>query len=87
MQQILQDFPFTLSTNFFVVVATPEIKLKKLRATLSPLKIPLAFPYTVATIFPFFIFLPSFVYDLKTTFLSEYLKVSFVKFNPPTTQF
>jgi len=87
VQQILQDFPLTLSTNFFVVVATPEIKPKKLRATLSLFKIPLAFPFTIATTLPFFIFLPSFVFDLKTTFLSEYLKASLAKFNPPTAQF
>jgi len=55
----LQDLPFTLSTNFFVLVAIPEMKLKKLRATLSLIKIPLAFPCIIATTFPFFIFLPS----------------------------
>ena len=44
VQQILQDFPFTLSTNFFVIVATPETRLKKLRATLSLFKINLALP-------------------------------------------
>ena len=76
----------TLSTNFFVMVATPEIKLKKLRATLSLFKIPLAFPYIIATTFPLLIFLPSFVFALKLTFLSEYLKASFAKLNPPITQ-
>ena len=70
VQQILQDLPFNLSTNFFVVVETPEIKLKKLRATLSLFKIALLFPYTIATTFPFLIFLPSFVFNLKIVFLS-----------------
>jgi len=65
----LQDFPFIFSTNCFVVVATPEIRLKKLRATLSLFKISLAFPYTTATTFPLFIFLPSCVFDLKLIFL------------------
>ena len=35
VQQILQDLPFTLFTNLFVVVATPETNPKKLSATLS----------------------------------------------------
>jgi len=87
VQQILQDFPFILSTNFLVIVATPEIKLKKLRATLSLFKIPLALPYTIATTFPLLILLPSFVFVLKLIFLSEFLKVSYTKSNPPTTQF
>ena len=69
------------------MVATPEIRLKKLRATRSLFKIPLALPYTMATTFPLFIFFPSFNFDLKMAFLSEYLKASFAKFNPPTTQF
>ena len=62
-------------------MATPEIRLKKLRATLSLFKIPLAFPYTIATILPFLIFFPSLVFVLKIIFLSEYLKASLAKFN------
>ena len=69
------------------MVATPEMRLKKLRATRSLFKISLAFPYTMATTFPLFIFLPSFDFDLKTTFLSEYLKASLTKSNLPITQF
>ena len=75
VQQILQFFPFILFTNWFVSVATPEIKPKKLRATLSLFKIALAFPFIIATTFPFFTFLPSLVFYLKLIFLSEYLKV------------
>jgi len=65
------------------VANKPEIKHKKLRATLSLFKIPLAFPIMIAIIFPLFIFLPSFVFALKLIFLSEYLKASFAKFKPP----
>jgi len=68
VQQILQDFPFTAVTNLFVIVATPETKLKKLRATLSLFKIPLALPYTIATTFPLLTLLPSFVFVLKLIF-------------------
>ena len=83
----MQLLPFTLLTNLFVIVAVLEIKLKKLRATLSLFKIDLAFPYTVATVFPLFIFFPSLIVDLNIIFLSEYLKDSFAIFKPPITQF
>ena len=38
-------------TNFLVVVATPEIRLKKFRATLSLFRILLAFPVIMAMTF------------------------------------
>ena len=41
----------------------------------------------MAITLPLFIFLPSFVLALKVIFLSEILKASFAKLNPPTIQF
>ena len=87
VQQILHGFPLILSTNFFVVVATPEIKLKKFNATLSLFKIALFFPYIIATTYPFLIIFPSLNFDLKIIFLSENLKASLAKSNPPIIQF
>jgi hypothetical protein len=87
VQQILHDLPLTVLTNLLVIVATPEIKLKKLRATLSLFRISLGFPTIVATTFPLFIFLPSFVLVIKLIFLLKYLKASFAKFKPPIIPF
>ena len=78
---------FIFYTNLFVVVATPEINPRKLRATLSLLRIPEALPFNKAITFPLFTFFPSFVLATKVIFLSEILKAIFAKFNPPTTQF
>ena len=87
VQQILQDLPFTLFTNLFVVVATPETNPKKLSATLSPLRIPEASPFNIAITLPLLTFLPSFVLALKVIFLPEILKTSLTKFNPPIIHF
>ena len=51
-----------------VIVATPEIRLKKLRATLSLFKIALGLPYIIATTLPFLIFFPSLAFFFKNDF-------------------
>ena len=70
MQQILQFLPLTLSTNFLVIVATPEIRLKKFRATRSLFKIALGFPYIVAIVLPLFIFFEFQIEFLKNDYLN-----------------
>ena len=59
VQQTLHLLPASL-TNWFVFVAIPEIWDKKFKATLSEIKIFLAFPSIVAIKEPFLTLDPSF---------------------------
>src|SRR6056300_1023653 len=85
VQQILHFFPASF-TNLFVFVAIPEICDKKFNATLSAIKIFLAFPSIVAIREPFLIFDPSF-FILNLILLSTKLKACFANNKPPTIAF
>ena len=86
VQQILHFFPASF-TNLFVFVAIPEICDKKFNATLSAIKIFLAFPSIVAIREPFLIFDPSFFFILNLILLSTKLKACFANNKPPTIAF
>ena len=73
VQQILHFFP-TFLTNWFVLVAIPEIWDRKFSATLSPIKIFLIFPSTTAIKSPFLILEPSFFFYFKFNFFVYHFK-------------
>ena len=67
VQQIWVFFPANL-TNWFVLVAIPDMWDKKFKATLSAINIFFALPFIIAIKEPFFTFEPSFFFYNKFNF-------------------
>ena len=86
VQQILVFFP-TFFTKRLVLVAIPEIWLKKLSATLSPIRIFCTLPSIVAMTSFFLTTDPSFFLALNLICLSIKIKVYFAKSNPAIIPF